>query len=192
MQEQFDLFQMEQTKSMERQHGSIKSASCHVLSASGIHSKQLHQLAKKAASTCVGGVLPSNAFFDAYDKLRKPFKIDAPPPTSSEFESTSCFGKETSDNVVEASGNHAKDDQNDQQEAISSISHLLDIDKFDMLEKPKTEKKWGKLSKAVKEKTVAVAAVQTKSPVETVDVTDLLLFYYSKHRNSIWLALSHS
>jgi hypothetical protein len=177
---------------MERQHDPMKSpdnksASDVLLSSSGMHSKQLHQLAKKAASTCVGGVLPSNAFCEAFDRLRKPFKIQAPLVTTSEVENVRYCDEELGNSVVESAESNAKDDKNIQ-DAVTSISHLLDIDKFDMLEKPKTEKKWGKLSLAVKEKTVAAVAAKNKRPVETVDPTDLLLFYYSKHRAPIWSA----
>jgi hypothetical protein len=162
-----------------------KSASDFLMRDRSINSMQLHQLAKKAASTCVGGVLSSNAFFEAFDKLKKPFKIQAPVQINSSVENTLSCDEEIGNQIVVFSENPAKEDQNNQ-DATSSISHLLDIGKFDMLEKPKTEKKWGKLSLAVKEKTVAVAAAKPKRPVETVDPTDLLLFYYSKHRNPIW------
>lgn len=156
-----------------------------------IHSKTLQKLAKKAASTCVGGVLSSNAFFEAFDKLRKPFKIAAPTETSSMIENCDDEQRHALVAVDDSSacntetGNCATEHQNDH-DAISSIAHLLDIGKFDMLEKPRTEKKWGKLSKAVQEKTIAVVTVKANAPVHTVDPTDLLLFYYSKHRNTIW------
>jgi hypothetical protein len=186
---------MERLKSKDRQHSPInsldnKSVLGGMMIESSIHSKKLHKLAKKAASTCVGGVLPSNAFFEAFDGLKKPFKIQAPSKTSSAVESMHVCDEEIDNACIESANICAQVGQNDQ-DAISTIAHLLDIGKFDMLEKPKTEKKWGKLSLAVKEKTVAMAAVQTKKPVETVDPTDLLLFYYSKHRNPIWSAFSH-
>ena len=44
---------------------------------SDFHSKTLCRLAKKAASTCPGGVLSSNAFFEEHIILRKPIEIAA-------------------------------------------------------------------------------------------------------------------
>jgi hypothetical protein len=157
------------------------------------HSKKLHQLKKKAASTCVGGVLSSHDFFDALDSLRKPYKKS--PELGAERDKKSRDNERTDTSAAESieddgvSGptqDSGKDSAPNEQDNISSISHLLDIDKFDMLERPKTEKKWGKLSKAVKEKAVAVPAVKVKDPIETVDPTDLMLFYYFKHRNIVW------
>ena len=189
---------MKGLKSNESAHRSIESASCEnisgILASDGdMHSKKLQKLAKKAASTCVGGVLSSNAFFEAFDKLRKPFKIAAPPPETSSVIERPCQDQQRDDLVAvddsfvynTDTGNSATEHPNDH-DAISSIAHLLDIGKFDMLEKPKTEKKWGKLSKAVQEKTIAAVTVKASAPVHTVNTTDLLLFYYSKHRNTIW------
>ncbi len=158
------------------------------------HSKKLQQLKKKAASTCVGGVLSSHDFFDALDSLRKPFSYKKSPESGAEREkshdnegtNTFAAGLIEDDVVSGPTRNIGKDSAPNEQDSISSISHLLDIDKFDMLERPKTEKKWGKLSKAVKEKVVAVPAVKVNGPIETVDPTDLMLFYHFKHRNIIW------
>lgn len=159
------------------------------------HSKKLHQLKKKAASTCAGGVLSSNDFFDALDSLRKPYKNSSESGAKREKrhdnEGTDTFaaGSIEDDGVSGPTQNLGKDSAPNEQDNISSISHLLDIDKFDMLERPKTEKKWGKLSKAVKEKVVAVPAVKVSGPIETVDPTDLMLFYYFKHRKIVWLVV---
>lgn len=151
---------------------------------SDFHSKTLHRLAKKAASTCPGGVLSSNAFFEAYSILRKPIEVATHDKKLAVMEDLD-HDKERQHSVPFNAEEHATDGP-DEHACISSIAHLLDIQKFDMLERPKTEKKWGKVSKAVQEKSIAVAQVKAKDPIQTVDPTDLLLFYYSKHRNTVW------
>jgi hypothetical protein len=166
------------------------SASGTVTQNSDVHSQKLYKLAKKAASTCVGGVLPSNALMDAVDLLRKPYNK---PHVSSGLlhnaEKGVFLGAETTQTecLPASKENEAIKKHHEHDNSISSISHLLDVGKFDMLEKPKVEKKWGKVSMAVKEKSVAVAAAaRTKEKIETVHPTDLVLFYYAKHRNTIW------
>ena len=151
---------------------------------SDFHSKTLCRLAKKAASTCTGGVLSSNTFFEAFSILRKPIEIAAHDKKLSLIEGLD-HDKERKPSVPSDAENRATDGP-DEHACISSIAHLLDIEKFDMLERPKTEKKWGKVSKAVQEKSIAVAQVKANDPIQTVDPTDLLLFYYSKHRNTVW------
>ncbi len=154
------------------------------------HSKKFHLLKKKAASTCVGGVLSSNDFFDALNSLQNSPGTRSEREKSHRDEATNPAVAESIDLIeddrVSGPTENIDKDSAPQQDPISSISHLLDIDKFDMLERPKTEKKWGKLSKAVKEKVVAMPVVKVNSPVETVDPTDLMLYYYFKHRNIVW------
>ncbi len=138
--------------------------------------------------------MPSNVFLEAMDALRTPFKTAASSEPSAPTETKLVdddYGRKDLVAIdgcpAHNTGNHANEDINEP-DTVSSIAHLLDIGKFDMLDKPKTEKKWGKVSKAVQEKIITVAPVKLNCPVLTVDTSDLLLFYYSKHRTIVWLA----
>ena len=92
------------------------------------------------------------------------------------------------DSLTESSGNRGEHGQKEQEDISQNkaLVDLLNMDRFDMLELPKTDRKWKKVSKAVKEKTV-VAAAAAKTHVESIDPNDLLGFYFSTYRTPIWL-----
>lgn len=170
-----------------------KSASGTVVNSSDIHAKKLSQLAHKAAATCRGGVLSSHVFFEAYDSLRKPAAVSSETRATEkqclcEVTQTLTGKCDEADSLTESSGNRGEHGQKEQEDISQNkaLVDLLNMDRFDMLELPKTDRKWKKVSKAVKEKTV-VAAAAAKTHVESIDPNDLLGFYFSTYRTPIWL-----
>jgi len=158
---------------------------------SDTHSMKLNKLAHNAAATCRGGVLTSHIFFEAFDLLRKPAAVSAETRATEkqrqdEVREALTSKLDKADSLPESSENRGKDSQKEQEDIsqFNALADLLNVDKFDMLESPKTDRKWKKVSKAVKEKTVVVAAAKTH--VESVDPNDLLVFYFSAYRTSTW------